>query len=259
VKEAMERMAISGELAAMTKSTAEIAGKAATAFLTTGGKVATKQHHMETPTPASYKKILKEYDRVSSPSYREALTKYVGRLSPSPELHKSVMANYDKSVAMVGERISAANSAKLGSMRKSYQSSVLTRDQLNAVRTWNIVSNPTAAIKALMSGALSKDEANTFKTIWKDLHRQIVNSVRDSVAKVQMSGNGIHASKLVELSLLLGEPVDRVMEPEFIKRNQEAYAEAAAAKEQEESQSSSPAGKAGITESPYATPTQSDQ
>lgn len=258
VKEAMERMALTGELSAATRTATDTISKLVSTFSRSSSMSLSKRSSMDTPTPKAYKKIVEEYNRVSSPQYRATVSQRVGKLSATPEMHEAFMGNYDRSVAAMGQRITAANTSQIGSMRKSYESSVLTRDQLNVVRTWNIIHNPMGAIKALMSGELSRDEAKTFREIWNPLYKELTKKVRESVAMSQIGGKGMSASKIVELSLVLGEPMDRIMEPEFIQRNQEAYAEAKVQEEQRASQQA-PAGKAGITESPYATPTESSQ
>ncbi len=71
-------------------------------------------------------------------------------------------------------------------------------------------------IEKLESGSLSRDEAQAFRYVYPDLHEQVVEHAQQQILDSKEQGKFMPVEKIAQLGLLLGAPIDTILEPEYI-------------------------------------------
>lgn len=90
------------------------------------------------------------------------------------------------------------------------------------VRTHGIVKSPLSIFSDLEEGRVSKDTVDSLKQAWPETYQLIANEVKMQVAQLKADGKPVPMDKVTQLSILLGQPLDTTLEPDFISMVQTA-------------------------------------
>lgn len=90
------------------------------------------------------------------------------------------------------------------------------------VRYADAVEHPRKIVSDLAAGRLSREGAETLRVVYPRLHADIADKV---ITRLSTSTKRLPRSQLIQLSLLLGVPLDPSMSPKFIARCQAVHAQ----------------------------------
>lgn len=83
-----------------------------------------------------------------------------------------------------------------------------------------VANNPMYAVGRFADGRISPEEAETFRELWPELHREAVSNVLDNLDAVR---DALSYERQVSLSILLGVPVASALKPETLMQIQASY------------------------------------
>ena len=86
------------------------------------------------------------------------------------------------------------------------------------------VLDPKSVIKSLSDGTLTHSQVDAVKAVYPEMYGEVVDSVKTHIANLRESGKTMPYNKVIQLGILLGQPMDPTQEPDMVRAFQDSYA-----------------------------------
>ncbi len=140
-----------------------------------------------------------------------------------PDMPKAIMEQYARARAYVQHNIPAGRKARqAASLGKVPQLKAPTLKDFSYKRAKKML-NPTSLLDEMDNGSVSKDQVDALKAFHPAMHAEIVKAAAFKIAEAKEKGIVLPADKVTQLGIVLGYPIDRKLEPEFVAAVQASY------------------------------------
>jgi hypothetical protein len=224
IAETVHRLSASGQWAKATETVQNIVTSTVREFVRGGVRakgLATVSGGMK-----DYEAAKAGVERSASPEFADMVRRYAERVSSSKQMQDSIIKVHQRATSEMLKRMQAAEPFSAPSLlaKPKGKQRVLTQEQAAFMRGYSVVSDPMSAMKNILAGRMTRDDAKLFRSQWPALHGEMVNSLRAEVAMMQQSGGGLTPEKVVMLSDAVGESVSPLTDPAFIRGLQSSFA-----------------------------------
>lgn len=215
-------MGMSGKLESAVNGIKELLKNTGSKFVSTtaGSK------KVYTSSVAAYEKAMANYQNMASPASRTTMSHDLDQVARiNPDVAKGIVAVRDRAVEYLSTVAppSRAIAASVGLLKEPKRVSLDNREHA-FTRAYNAITDPKSVIAAIGAGTASKDEVAALKAVYPALYQETLDSVMTAVSEKKASGHGFGMSKIVQLSILMGAPVDSTVSPEMIGIVQDYHA-----------------------------------
>lgn len=156
---------------------------------------------------------------------QRAVQKQIGNTAHhSPQLATQMAMAHSRAMSYLGSQLpralAPANAAQPQLQKKQQYSA---SDLHKFAATYQTVTDPGSTMKLLGTGKLTKAHVDAMRAVYPAMYKEFTDAI---VARAHSSTKPMTYTQRLELSLLLGQPIDATVDPAFVASVQAAYAEA---------------------------------
>ena len=138
----------------------------------------------------------------------------------APNISKGILAGSSRAVQYLANLLPNTHvEGDIAAPKKPLPLSVTETTKFD--RAYAVIHDPTLVLQHVHDGMLTRDEVTALKTVHPELYSHVCDEVRKSVIA---HGPSLDYSTRVQLSVLLGEPVDPTMTPRILTQLQKPQA-----------------------------------
>lgn len=181
---------------------------------------------------ANYEAMASRAEQLVSDSHQERVRMYAQKVAEQgyQELAQELMASNARAVQYAMYAMPARQGTKgLTSLRKTAVSKVLTMPEFKFTRQMRGLglgkNGPLGDLLSdLENGSLSIDQVRAFKYTLPEVHGEVVAQATQQIYEMKASGAELPMDKIYALGAVLGEPIDRTLQPDYVNAVQMALA-----------------------------------
>jgi hypothetical protein len=133
------------------------------------------------------------------------------------ELATAMLGVNQRAVMYLMNNLPPSQKAKgIGSLRSMPASAVPSLQEYKFLRINKGVSNPTAVLKDIEEGNVSRDEIKAFKYVYPEMYAEVVTEATNQVYEMKMKGDSLPLQKISQLGVVLDAPVDSILQPDYV-------------------------------------------
>lgn len=188
-----------------------------------GARVASK-HSADKVTRESYQDKYDTALHLSSPVQAQNIAKESARLAEMyPGLARAHSDGYQRAVQYLAASRPPNNMA-MESLVAAPKAAGLSMAEHEYYQKLSVVMQPKQVVSHLADGTITSAEVDAIKAVYPAIYKELTSTVQTHIAAQRASGKPMPYNKVIQLGILLGQPMDPTQEPDMVRAFQDSYA-----------------------------------
>jgi hypothetical protein len=188
-------------------------------FFKAGNKTASAVNASMVTSRKDFERRLERTTELVSPQHAARVQAHADEVSRAghPDLARAITDLYARASGYLAHNLPMGTMAqKLSSLGPVPEVHGLSSREYQFAILDNAIKDPLSIIGRIEFGDISRDEVLAIKSVYPELHAQVVDATQQEILAMKQAGDYLAADKIVSLGVVLDAPVDSMLEKEFI-------------------------------------------